>query len=368
MYHVDTNHGARRFGHICSAGIWEARPLRHFTIAIMAALFLNFVDRGTALADPSNPNNGPIMEYASPLLFGVQAHLIFWLPPGHDRLVQPNSGYSNQDFITTIKNFFEDFNLTNYFGILYQYTGPCQGTIEPFPGGICSPGPVFFDGNVLVNTTTNLPPSLLLKDTDIQKFIQDQVLNNNPSWQGFAHLFFVFLGMEVDACDPSGLCTNSPGKQICAYHNHFQSNDNIPVVYAVMPHARGSYLKGDYGCNLNSSGFGKYDPGAAGWKGDNYIPGVVVPQVNSGKTPNQVDADWQLVPLSHEMFEALTDPLFDAWNDPSQPAEFEIGDLCSNMVGDDPNLTTYGWNVTLGNHHYLVEQIWSNKASSCSLD
>jgi hypothetical protein len=105
-----------------------------------------------------------------------------------------------------------------------------------------------------------------------------------------------------------------------------------------------------------------------------YIPGVtrIEPGMTILPTPNgQLDADWETVPFSHELLEALTDPLnkTPAWaqNKLSQDSPYtEIGDPCSNMVGDFLDPST-GGNVVLHNHAYLVQEIWSNAAGACVL-
>src|SRR3984893_6805169 len=69
MFDINNTHNVRRLNHICSASIWETRPLRYLTITVMAGLLLNLVAAGGAHANWPQPipyQGGPIMEYDSP--------------------------------------------------------------------------------------------------------------------------------------------------------------------------------------------------------------------------------------------------------------------------------------------------------------
>jgi hypothetical protein len=79
--------------------------------------------------------------------------------------------------------------------------------------------------------------------------------------------------------------------------------------------------------------------------------------------------------VSHEMFESITDPLYNyigpptsGWFDDAIAAktgEAEIGDLCFTDFGQ---IGADGGNVTLSHRdRYLVQTEWSNDTNSCSL-
>jgi hypothetical protein len=315
---------------------------------------LNFLTAGKTVAQPlQNPNDaGWVLatQEEFPGRFGPQVHLIFWLPAGdptHDVLapVTPNNPNGNDTFEAIIEQFFIDFNLSDYAAILFQYTGPCLGiTVVQFLP--CSPG-LAVAGGMWVDTTAF--PQLPLQDTDIQASVQ-RALQNNSDWRsGLGDEYFVFLGQNVTVCNPNGLCS---GQLMCAYHYYFLLNPNdanSEIIYSGMPQVLSTA-----NCNVGfiKSSATIYHSGLK----VNYSP-------TDGETPNQVDADYELLVLSHEFFESLTDPVLNAWLD--QTTLSEIGDLCSWMVGD--SLGADGSNVSLHGHPYLVQEMWSNQASQCSL-
>jgi hypothetical protein len=67
--------------------------------------------------------------------------------------------------------------------------------------------------------------------------------------------------------------------------------------------------------------------------------------------------------ISHEMFEAITDPLGVSWYDAaSGPDGGEIGDKCTGaMPAQGPD----GGDVTLRGHRYSVSSMWSNAQQGC---
>ena len=69
--------------------------------------------------------------------------------------------------------------------------------------------------------------------------------------------------------------------------------------------------------------------------------------------------------LSHEMFEAITNPLGVSWYDPAGGlGGGEIGDKC---VGQLQDAGPDGADVTLHGHRYFVVSLWSNAQHSCTL-
>jgi hypothetical protein len=75
----------------------------------------------------------------------------------------------------------------------------------------------------------------------------------------------------------------------------------------------------------------------------------------------QISSDRELVATTHEFFESVSDPLLNAW---VNPGAAEIGDNCNQNIGaTEPD----GSNVTLNGARFVVQQIWSNFTSTCSL-
>jgi hypothetical protein len=78
--------------------------------------------------------------------------------------------------------------------------------------------------------------------------------------------------------------------------------------------------------------------------------------------PNGSTVDAAINTSSHEIFEAVTDPLGNAWY--FQNVSGENGDLCNFTFG--PRAAN-GSNTFLNGRPYLVQQEWSNAASGCVL-
>ncbi len=312
----------------------RAASPRRLVLAFVAALCCGPIMTGHAAAGNIPNQGGPVMATA-------KAFLIFWLPPNHS-FASGNGG--DATFETTIGNFFTDIHKSDYFDIATQYSGTCQG--KP-----CSPQNTAA-GVTLGGTwvDTGAFPETVLSDADIQAEVL-RALAQNPKWKqsvGLGAEFFVFLPEGVQECD-NGVCS---AVDFCAYHDAF-TNNGADVIYAVMPqvHSIGA------GCSFNSSTATEWSPSLGG----NFSPST---------TPNQVEADWEIVPMSHEFFESVTDPLVSttpAWFDPNgvSAGDTEIGDHCDLMVGGD--IAANGSNVTLGAHNYLVQQIWSNGIPGCAL-
>lgn len=79
--------------------------------------------------------------------------------------------------------------------------------------------------------------------------------------------------------------------------------------------------------------------------------------------PNRCDVDTALNTLSHETFEATTDPDGPiAWQDDSTFSLREIGDKCaytwgSRQYGTTPNTANYSW----GGRYYLLQMEWNDQ-------
>jgi hypothetical protein len=78
--------------------------------------------------------------------------------------------------------------------------------------------------------------------------------------------------------------------------------------------------------------------------------------------PNSSWVDAAINTSAHEIMETATDPLGNAWYFVNTNGE--IGDQCNFIFG---TRAPDGSNVTLGGHHYIIQQLWSNATSGCSL-
>jgi hypothetical protein len=318
-----------------SLDVRGAEWLKRVTVCIVAALLVSFA-AASGKADPFptdvNSNNGPIMQNA-------KAFLIYWQPwaGGYSFTSQGTSG--DQFFMSTIKQFFNDLLKTEYFSLAVQYVSLCNGIDVPL---YCRSSLSFGDSLVDLAKFSESP----LGEIDILDSI-GRALVAKSSWPkgGLSALFFVFLPKGINYCDPMGNCS---GKDFCAEHAATTVHNNT-FIYAVMPQVQSL-----------GSGCGMYTSSELGVDRSLSIDQPPFPSF----IPNQLEADWEIVGVSHELFEAITDPLLNGWTNPS-----EIGDPCASMIGGLGNtiLNDVGGNVFLHSHQYFVQEIWSNAHHACVL-
>jgi hypothetical protein len=269
---------------------------------------------------------------------------IFWNPPGHSMTAAYKS------IITT---YLSDVaaasgRTSNVYSIGTEYSGT-DGTIR-YQIKLGTP----------VNDTGPLPASackVLNKDTsgiyadnsgynacidDAQVIAEtDRVVTANGLPRNLAHIYVLYLPKQVESCFNPGetstsknACTinHEPSAAYCAYHSQAPSS----TVYANMP----------YPIYLSSTGF------TCGT--DVNFPGVI-------ETPNgNPDADTEISPTSHEVIEAWTDPdTVSGWYDSSG---FEIGDECAYIFGPTSGTAGQFYNQTIGGHHYLTQEEFSNNS------
>jgi hypothetical protein len=373
MYDIEMTRSFGLLKELCPGGQRATRSLRNFVGGLAAALFSNLLDASVVVADQvTNDLGNPVMasQVTASNDSEPRVHLIFWIPAKYDVLAPGLLG--NTRYENVMKDFFDHFNYSDYSKILYQYAGPCLGIFAPFGTDFgCSPGLVF-NTDIWVDNTSSLP-HMPLMDSDIRDEIKSRARNPalNPKsavWgTGLGHLYIVFLGMNAEICDSNGNCGGVQGL-ICGYHDSFQpngtsTNDNnmdTAIIYAVTAHRHWLSTNGG-GCGLTESPAPELSD-VPMMDMFNYVP---------AKTPHQslvgtVDADWQTVTLSHEFFEALTDPLggtLTAWYDSNGNDKLngEIGDLCGHgMVGGGSNQKSDGSNAELNGAAFLVQEIWNN--------
>ncbi len=137
---------------------------------------------------------------------------------------------------------------------------------------------------------------------------------------GYANVYHVFLPQGVDMCQQPGDCYSPDSPQsffFCAFHGSVTFGGGVHIVYTVEPY------QGVDGCqNPRSSPHGTIDATAS--------------------------------TLSHEFFEASSDPDLNAWF--NVLTGNEMADLC--FVFDN--------NETMGSHQYQIQSEYSNKARGCT--
>jgi hypothetical protein len=92
-------------------------------------------------------------------------------------------------------------------------------------------------------------------------------------------------------------------------------------------------------------------PSACTWEkiGSNFLSG-----------PNgNAEADGMVSSIAHELTEAITDPYFNGWTDPSAPSSLsENGDLCNWTSNETYTVGGNSANMHLGSRDYLVQTNW----------
>jgi hypothetical protein len=187
--------------------------------------------------------------------------------------------------------------------------GPVVDT-DPFPADLCRPAP----GYTACITDKQLQAELKLITSNLR-------LPTN-----LAHFYPVFLPPGVETVNVDG--SNSDGG-FCGYHRAFGPT-GAKTVYADLPYEAD-------GCN-------------------------------AGQAPNgNLTADGEVSTLSHEMIEAMTDPLElqPAWTDASGN---EVADMCEHVYGrplgstnhSDPGGSEY--NQVINGAPYYIQEMFSNLA------
>ena len=312
------------------------RPFR-LTLACSRSVVVLAIVGALACGTPAKAQAN-IVNSGGPIMQTSNVYLVFWLPPNNTFDSSVANGIGNYE--TLLTSFFEDVSPSTYFSVVGQYSGTCSSNtcLVQNSSGSVRVGGTFVDTRAYAHADgtaaagTNADPLL---DADIQHEVQSLITQFGLS-DGSNSEFFVYLGSGIQECmgaPASGAeCTffnplNVAHQAFCAYHSDFTDSNGGSAVYAVMPDA-------------NSMGGGCNE-------------GVV-------NSPNgQIASDREVVLTTHEYFESVSDPLLNAWSSPA-----EIGDNCNQAVGaTQPD----GSNVNLNAARFVVQQIWSNLTSSCSL-
>ncbi len=214
-----------------------------------------------------------------PLIANVEVFAIYW-----------GSGWNKSpasDLIAQLNQFFTDILGSSLIDQLSEYSVP---------------GTNIGHGKLVGSKTVTSPgPGTTVDDSDIQKFVQDQIQSDSSILQpGANSLYFVYVQPGTTVTQGGSASCQA----FCGYHDAINSS----IFYAVMPY-----------------------PGCSGCTG-----GLdVFPSLTSTS--------------SHELCEAITDPVpGQGWYDDSNG---EIGDICA-------------WKTKpVGS--YTVQLEWSNKAKKC---
>lgn len=273
-------------------------------------------------------------------------YAVYWLPSGDN--FEPGVVGGNAQYENRINTFLGDVSQTNLANVVSQYYD-CSG-----PGGTeASVGTQSTFGGSWVDTTaypngegTNSNP---LQDADIQAEVSN-ALTANPSWQpGISTTVFVFTAWGT------AMCFNNPGTNGCT------PGVNDPSLVTNLTGACGDH-------HFMGGIPSKTNPGTTTGVAYAALPldEPLFGCSGTGALPQwDIYADTEISPLSHELFEAETDPTAGGgWTNPGgDPTTSEIADKCEGDYGTQPYFGPSGYNVD--GRLYVMQQVWSDISNSC---
>jgi hypothetical protein len=265
----------------------------------------------------------PVRFHGDVVMHTLTAYLIFWLPGGHT--FEP--GGSDKRFEALIGQYIGDVGGTPFYGLLSQYWDYQGAVVNSVTLGASS-----VDTAPYPHAGTRGDP---VSADDIEGEVE-RVRAANKWTADSEHMIFVFTGYNVESCVPARSGTEcsfgNNGRHYCAYHSDFPGFAGR-VIYAYLP------VLSD--CSQ-------------------------LPELSTYGSPNHdVIADATINSMSHEHFEAVTDPFGRSWFD-GDPSRGEIGDKCEYRFGA---VRGDGSNITLNHGHaYLLQEEWSNRAGRCALE
>ena len=257
---------------------------------------------------------GPVM------LPNLTIYNIFWLPPTLQDGSPTSMAGNYQGLMNRLGQDYAGHGIANNNTQYFQTIGTTTTYIKSggsFGGNYVDTSPYPASG-----CTDTATPGDCITDVQIQAEIS-KVLGIKGWTGGLNHIFMLYTSLGEGSCFDSG-STQCAYTFYCAYHSFISGTPDI--IYANMP----------YG-NLTNC------------------------QVQGEPSPNNNPvADAALTAASHEITEAVTDPLLNAWF--TANLGFEIGDLCAYDYGR-PNTWDAGKaNQSWNGHNYLLQTEFDNHA------
>lgn len=250
----------------------------------------------------------------------LTAYLIYWIPPGYQ--LEPGGGDTR--FQQLMGQYMQDVGGTSFYNILTQYFDDVGGPVR----NVVTLGGSYVDTASYPHAGTVSDPLL---DSDISNEIERVIALKQGAWTSDPdHVYFLFTGFDVQECSGTGAdagCTFSHNREadFCAYHDYSASD----LIYAYIPVI-------DSCLNLPTAHSPNGDP----------------------------IADAVISIVSHEQFEAVSDPSLQGWFD-NTSYEGEMADKCVTNFGP---IRADGSNVTLAHdHRYIVQEEWSLHDQACVL-
>ncbi len=254
--------------------------------------------------DVQNPGNGPTLK-------NLTVHDIFVNP-----VVQSGGVYAQGPAgptLTDVDSFVDNLNRSDFIHLTDQYTNTANPTRTTG-----TPGVIFYDAQ---RTT--------LYDADVAVLVHAATRTFGSGYQNIYHLFFP-QGIDVCTAEGNGVACYSPDNPstfaFCGYHGYLNFGDLGHAIFSVEPY-------------------------------DN-VSGCSVPTQPAGISPNGPRIDSMANVLSHEIFEAISDPDLNAWyNHRGVLGGAEIGDECAWVFALPA--------VSLNGNPYQIQSEYSNLQHAC---
>jgi hypothetical protein len=265
---------------------------------------------------------GPLAYHGGPVLQTVNTYAIFWIPA---HLQNGGATSMSAGYQTVEKNM-----LTDYpgHGIDNNNTQYYQGTTtKKYIQNAGKLAATYVDTNLYPASgcSDSATPGNCITDAQLESEIA-RVMALKGWTGGLTNMFLVFTSSGEGSCFDN-TNTSCAYVQYCAYHSFFTNSGGATVVYSNEPYGN-----------------------------------TTVCQTSAAKSPNNNPAaDAAATAASHELTEAITDPLLNAWFDSSGN---EIGDICAYIYGSntwDAGLANEAWN----GHFYELQTEYDNHVAGC---
>jgi PKD domain-containing protein len=262
-----------------------------------------------------------------PVLHSNRTHVIFWAPSHSGLGYDP--GYQAQITTFLARVAADSRRPTNVYGLSGQYhdSGGPAAYDSQYAGAVVASDRL--PGNGCTQPSTGPGWSVCLSDQQLGAELEKVIRAHHLPTTG-RDVYFLAMPYGLGSCEFTGpdncALGGAAAGSYCGYHS---ANPDQTFLYAIIPY--------------------------------NAVPG----HCQSGNPrPNASTADPTLSTLSHEHNETVTDPLGDAWVDPS--TRMEDGDLCITQYG--PSLggsPLSAWDEVIHGGHYYLQEEWSNEDGSC---
>jgi hypothetical protein len=273
----------------------------------------------------ANADNGPLIYHTGGSVMGPNVTIfpIFWIPsklqngkstafPSNYEAVEVDMlyDYIGHDLGSIATQYYQTISKVTSF---VQNKGGLNSTYyvdtSPYPASGCK---------------DSVTPGNCLTDAQIQAEVQKIVTFAKASG-GLGQIFMVFTAPGEGSCFSSA-SSSCAYTNYCAYHSHYL-HSSTPIIYSNEPYGVTNYC-----------------------------------QVSGAPSPNgDPSADAAATSASHELTEAITDPLGNAW---FTSQGNEIGDLCAYRYGNvnwDGGNANQMWN----GRYYLLQTEFSDHTGQC---